>query len=157
MARHPLHNSRFLSAYRYGPGGFDPEHCQWAVVVGDRIRRLRVARGWTLKDLSLKIVRPDGYHYTIGYFSKLERGWASAPLYVYLSIAAAFDMDGGRLLGPDSAMLEASEAEMTVVQTMRELGIEPHAALAQLVQARDSPIRSSSPSIRVDSGAPAPS
>jgi hypothetical protein len=108
-------------------------------------------------DMSLHVRRGDQWHYSLGYFSRLERGWASAPFYVYLAIAAAFDIDPGRLLGPDSAMLDASEAEMTLVQTLRELGIEPPAALATLAQTRSTPMRSSSPSMRAESPARSPS
>lgn len=159
MEHHPLNNSRFYSAYAVGPRRHDPEHCQWAVVIGDRIRRIRTARGWLLRDLAERVRRPDGHRYSLGYFSKIERGWATAPLYAYLAVAAALDVDPGRLFGSDAAMLDASEAEITLLRTVRSLGLEPHEALAILAaQARATPILSSSPSMRAESaGAPSPS
>jgi hypothetical protein len=40
------------------------------------------------------------------------------------------------LLGEDAALLEATEAEMTLIETLRTLGVAPAEALAALVQAR---------------------
>ena len=152
--RYPLNLSRLASAYKVGPRRYEFDHCQWSVVVGDRIRRMRVAEGWALHELASRVFRPNGKEYSIGHLSRIERGWASAPLYVYLAIAAAFDMDPGRLLGADAAMLEATEAEMTLLGALRELRMEPHEALAQLLQARSTAMRSSSPSMRVESPPP---
>ena len=155
--RYPLRIPRYYNGYNTGPRGLDPKHCDWATVVGDRIRRMRLARGWRLVDLSDAVRRPDGNYWSAGFYSKLERGWASAPLYAYLAIAAVFDVDAGRLLGADSAMLDASEAELTLIMTLRKLEIAPHEALAELVQARSTAIRSSSPSMCVDAPPLAPS
>ena len=155
MTRHPIHTSRYAAGYDVGPRRFDPEHCHWALVVGDRIRRMRVAREWRLWDLAQRVTKGDGRPlYSVGHLSRLERGWATAPLYVYLAIAAAFDVDPGRLLGADAAMLEATEAEFTLLRALREMELAPHEALAELLQARLTAMRSSSPSMRVESPPP---
>jgi hypothetical protein len=80
-------------------------------------------------------------------FSRLERGAASSQFCLYLEVAAALAVDAGRLLGPDTALLDATEPEMTLIRSLRELDIQPHEALALLVQARSTAIRSSSPSM----------
>ena len=75
MGRHPIHARRFEHGFPGGPGWPDPSYCEWAVVIGDRVRRLRRAQDMSLNDFALKVYRPDGGHYTAGYFSRLERGW----------------------------------------------------------------------------------
>jgi transcriptional regulator with XRE-family HTH domain len=135
VGRNRLYNRYLTNAYRRGPRWPDPYHCEWGAVVGDRIRRLRRDRDMTLHDLAHAVNKPEGGHYSAGYFSRLERGWASAPLYAYLAIADALDVDPGVLLGPDAATLEASEAETMLLRCMRGLGIEPHEAMLALTAA----------------------
>ena len=120
------------TGYKGGPRWRDPYHCEWAVVVGDRVRRLRGARGWSLVELSRRVHKPEGGHYSPGYFSTLERGWASAPLYVYLAVADVLEVDPGRLLGSDDDQKPITEAEMTVVRFLREFGLAPHRPRARL-------------------------
>src|SRR2546425_12466810 len=103
MGRHPTQVSSLATGYRGGPRWLDPYHREWAVVVGDRVRRLRRAADLTLHQLSGMVKKPEGGFYSAGYFSRLERGWAVAPLYVYLMVADALQVDPGRLLGPDDA------------------------------------------------------
>ena len=134
MGRNRLYNRGLASAYRGGPRWPDPYHCAWGAVVGDRIRRLRQARNMTLFDITRAVSKPEGGHYSPGYFSRLERGWASAPLYAYLAIADVFDIDPGVLLGPDVATLETSEAEAMLLRCLRGLGIEPHDAMLKITQ-----------------------
>jgi len=111
----------------------DPYFCDWGLVVGDRVRRLRRGRDMTLKDLSLAVRKPEGVHYSTGFFSRLERGSASAPLIAYSNLADVFEIDPGRLLGPDDAQREVSEAEMTLVRVLRRVGIKPDEALVRLI------------------------
>ena len=147
MGRNRLYARGIASAYRAGPGSGAPDRyrCAWGAVVGDRVRRLRQARDLTLHELAGLVHKPEGGHYSSGYFSRLERGWASAPLYVYLAIAAAFDVDPGVLLGPDAACLETSEAEAMLLRCLRGLGVEPHEALLRLTE-----IVSGKPSMSVE-------
>lgn len=104
-------------------------------------------RGWTLYELSDQVIRPDGVQYSASTFSRLERGAAGSPLYVYLQIARALDVEPGCLLGEDAALLEATEGELTLLRTLRTMGVAPHEALAELLQARSTAMRSSSPSM----------
>lgn len=90
----------------------------------------------TLYDPASAVRKPEGGHYSPGYFSRLERGWASAPLYTYLAVADALEVDAGVLLGPDAASLATSEAEAMLLRCLRSLGIPPHDAMAALVVAR---------------------
>ncbi|HYY73927.1 MAG TPA: hypothetical protein VE662_03825, partial [Solirubrobacterales bacterium] len=120
------------SGYRGAAPWADPYHCEWGVVVGDRIRRLRRDREMTLHDLSQEVDKPDGGHYTPGFFSRLERGWASGPLVTYVGIAEVFGIEPGRLIGPDDAQLEVSESEMTLVRVLRRMGMRPDEAIARL-------------------------
>ena len=110
----------------------DPYRCEWGAVVGGRIRRLRLARGLTLQDMRNRIYKPNGGAYSIGYLSRLERGWANAPLYVYLTIAEVLAADPGQLLGPDATLQDASEGELAVIAIARRLGLRPHEAILRL-------------------------
>jgi hypothetical protein len=85
-----------------------------------------------LIDLCAVVDKPDGGHYTTGFFSRLERGWASGPLATYVNVAHAFDVEPGRLLGPDDVQREVSEAELTLVNVLRQMRIPPHEAIARL-------------------------
>ncbi|HET8673076.1 MAG TPA: helix-turn-helix domain-containing protein [Thermoleophilaceae bacterium] len=111
----------------------DAYFCDWGLVVGDRVRRLRRERDLTLKDLSSAVPKPDGYRYSMGFFSRLERGSASAPLIAYSNIADVLEVDPGRLLGPDDAQREASDAEMTLIRVLRRVGMRPDEAIVRLI------------------------
>ncbi len=122
------------SGYAAGMGRTDPYHCEWGVIVGDRIRRLRRERDMTLYELCAAVDKPDGGNYTPGFFSRLERGWASGPLVTYVEVAAQFGIQPGALLGPDDAQREVSQAEMTLVELIRRMRITPAEAIARLAR-----------------------
>ncbi len=107
--------------------------CEWGEVVGGRVRRRRRDAGLLLKDLSTLAPRADGRSYSSSFFSRLERGWASPPLFVYIALAEAFEVHPGRLLGIDEAVKQVSEAELTVVRLMRRIGLTPEEAIQRLV------------------------
>lgn len=111
-----------------------PYYSDWSAVVGDRVRRLRRDRDMALVDLCGIVDKPDGARYTPGFFSRLERGWASGPLATYVNVAEALEVEPGRLLGPDDVQLEISEAEMTLVDLVRRIGISPAEAIARLAR-----------------------
>jgi transcriptional regulator with XRE-family HTH domain len=124
----------YETGYRGARLRIDSHFHEWAMIVGDRIRRLRKERGWTLYDAAMRIPRPDGGTYTPGYIGKLERGVAYAPLYVYLMIAEVYEVHPGRLLGPDDVFNETTEAEMTLIRVVREAGIEPSDAILRVLR-----------------------
>jgi hypothetical protein len=64
--------------------------------------------------------------------SRLERGRASAPLYVYVAIADVLEVDPGALLGPESATMAVSEGETVLLRWLRAQGTEPHEAILRL-------------------------
>jgi transcriptional regulator with XRE-family HTH domain len=101
--------------------------------VGERVRRLRLARGMTLRDVRERIYKPNGGFYSIGYLSKLERGWSNAPLYVYLTIGELMATVPGQLLGPDDTLRGASSGELTVIAVARRLGLRPDEAVLRLL------------------------
>jgi transcriptional regulator with XRE-family HTH domain len=95
---------------------------------------LRNAQGLTLVDMSRRIEKPTQGGYSIGYFSRLERGWSSPPLYVYLAIAAELGVDAGRLLGPDEVEKPLTDQEMTLVEVVRRTGMDPAEAIIRLLR-----------------------
>jgi len=134
MGRHPTRVSSLQTGYRGGPRWSDAYHCEWSTVVGDRVRRLRNARGLSLAALADLVYKPEGGNYSAGYFSRLERGWASAPMYVYLGIAAVLEVEAGRLLGSDDAQKPITEAEMTLVRFLRGADLPPHEVLMRIAR-----------------------
>ncbi|MBA2420003.1 MAG: helix-turn-helix transcriptional regulator [Thermoleophilaceae bacterium] len=107
--------------------------CEWGQVVGGRVRRLRAQAGLYLHDLPRMARRADGGFYSASFFSRLERGWASPPLFVYIALADAFDLHPGRLLGVDEAQKQVSDAELTVVRLIRRMNLAPEEAIERLV------------------------
>lgn len=136
IGRHPTRIGALTNGY---PGVFLSEgyRCEWSIVVGDRVRRLRNARGLTLVEMTRLIDKPNEGFYSPGYFSRLERGWASPPLYVYLAIAAEFGVEAGRLLGPDDVEKQLSDREMTLVEVVRRERIPAAEAIARVLRAPD--------------------
>jgi transcriptional regulator with XRE-family HTH domain len=111
----------------------DRYFCEWGAVVGGRIRRLRQKQSMTLHALGQSIGKDDGWgYYSGGFISRLERGRASAPLYVYLAIADILEVDPGVLLGPDGAALEVTEEESVLLRWLRARGMEPLEAILAL-------------------------
>jgi transcriptional regulator with XRE-family HTH domain len=119
-----------------GPRWSDPYYLDWAMTVGDRIRHLRKARDWSLRDLAQRVPKPEGGHFSTGYFSRLERGWASPPLWVYTVIAERFELAPGRLLGVEGFEQPVGEAELMLIRLIRRLGLEPDEVIARVVGSR---------------------
>ena len=78
--------------------------------------------------------KPEGGGYSGGYFSRLERGWASAPLYVYLSIAAVLEVAPGVLLGMDEWQRAVSAGQRALLRFLEAAEIEPEVAIVRLAQ-----------------------
>jgi transcriptional regulator with XRE-family HTH domain len=87
----------------------DPKKKEPILQVGERIRELRLARGWTLRDLARHS------RVSQGMLSKLESRSVNPSLSVIQRIAAAFDQTLGRFLGEDD-----QEAKHEVVVLARE-------------------------------------
>ena len=79
--------------------------------------------------------RPAGGSLSPGHLSRIERGWANAPLSTYLAIAAALEVAPWRLLGPEEVQKEVTDAELTLIQFLRETRLAPHEALTVLASA----------------------
>jgi transcriptional regulator with XRE-family HTH domain len=108
----------------------------YSEMVGARARRARSSRGITQGALVSKIERPRGGYYSRGLLSRIEKGYANSPLYVYMHIAEALELDPGRLMGSDETQKPISEAEMTLVRFLRRAGISVDEALTLLAAAR---------------------
>jgi transcriptional regulator with XRE-family HTH domain len=86
------------------------------------------------EQLAQRVYKPEtGGWYSASYMSRLERGWANAPLYVYLRIADALEVDEWLLFARDGVAEEVSAAEMVLLRCLRETGLAPEQALARLV------------------------
>ena len=139
VGRDRINVTRLEHGYR-GPGWPERYRCEWSIVIGDRVRRLRRERDLTLIQLAGMIHKPgDDDPYSIGYFSRLERGSSRPQLYAYLAIAAALGVSPGRLLGPDDVEKDVSEAEMTLIRLVRRLQVPVEEAIARIVGPAGSP------------------
>jgi len=116
-----------------GPQWQHRYRCEWGVVVGHRVKRLRIARELKLWELAELVARPGGGHYSTGFMSRLERGWASPPLWVYTLLAERFELAPGRLLGTEGFEAPVSQAELTMVRVVRRLGLETDEAITRIV------------------------
>jgi transcriptional regulator with XRE-family HTH domain len=104
-------------------------------MIGMRIRQLRNARGLSQEKLRYGVRRPRGGPYSQSLLSRLERGYANAPVYVYTHLAEAFELAPEVMLGPDDALKPVAEAEMTLLRVLRRLSISPDEALARVTRA----------------------
>ena len=120
-------------AYEGDWRGGPRRYLEVAVVVGDRIRRLCMDRGARLLDLAREVPKPGGGGYSASHFSRLERGWANATLYVYLQIASALDADPWQLFAEDEVRHDSSPAELVLLRFLRRTGISPEEALERIV------------------------
>ena len=104
----------------------------YSEMIGARLRRVRTSRELTQARLLEKVERPRGGTYSTGLLSRIEKGYATSPLYVYMHLAAALDLEPGRLMGSDETQKPISEGEMTLIRILRRLGIKPDEAVARL-------------------------
>ncbi len=133
MGRKQTYVSGFAGGPLDGAGWARPYKIEWGEVVGHRARRLRQARGWALKDIADRVRKPEGGYHSAGYFSRLERGWASPSLYVYVAVAQALGVQPGELLGVEEFDREFRPEQRMLLQVIEQLGLEPHEAVARLL------------------------
>lgn len=107
---------------------------RYSEMVGARVRRARTHRDLTQGKLLEKVERPRGGVYSKGLLSRIEKGYANSPLYVYMHLAAALELEPGRLMGSDETQKPISEAEMTLVRFLRRAGVRPDDAIARLAR-----------------------
>jgi hypothetical protein len=92
---------------------------------------MREHRGLLLRQI--EIPRPDGRFYSSSFFSRLEHGWGTPPLWVYVTLAERFDVHPGVLLGPEEVTREWTESELTLLRVLRRMNIDPEEAIVTLV------------------------
>ena len=106
----------------------------YTVMVGGRLRGIRETRKLTQRQALARTRRPNGGTYSQGFLSRIEAGYANAPLYAYVHLSKAYELEPGRILGSDEAQKPITEAEMTVVKFLRRARISPDEALARLAR-----------------------
>ena len=125
-----------------GPAWHRRYRCEWGEVVGRRVRVLRQHAGLYIHELATELRRADGRPYSASFVSRLERGWASPPLWVYCLLAARFEVAPGELLGSEGVERAVDDAELTLVRVLRRIGMSPEEALARLALAKPGATRS---------------
>ena len=123
----------FFGTEQAGPAWGSRYRMEWAKVVGRRVRTLRLQRELTIIDLAQEIERADGRPYSPSFVSRLERGWASPPLFAYITLARFFDVAPGELLGSEGVERPLSDAELTMVRVARNLLLSPEQAIVRLM------------------------
>lgn len=132
MGRHQTRVSGLPGGLSDGDGWSKAYKLEWGEVVGHRVRRLRQANGWTLQDLQERVRKPDGRLYSAGYFSRVERGWTSPPLYLYVRLAEALGVPPGELLGSEDFDRELGRDELLLLRVVERMGLAADEAIARL-------------------------
>ena len=87
----------------------------------------------TIIELAAEIQRADGRPYSASFVSRLERGWASPPLFAYITLARLFEVAPGELLGSEGVERPITDAELTMIKVMRNLRLSPAQAITRLM------------------------
>ena len=98
------------------------------------MRLLRQQADLTIYELAAELYRADGRPYSASFVSRLERGWASPPLHTYVVIGNRFGVQPGQLLGNDGITSPVTPAELTLVRSLREMGVSPEQDIARLAK-----------------------
>jgi transcriptional regulator with XRE-family HTH domain len=106
----------------------------YSLMVGRRLKRIREGRGLTQGQALGNVRRPNGKGYSQGSLSRIEAGYANSPLYAYMHLADGYGLDPARVLGPEEAERKVSEAEATLIKSLRRLGIGPDEAIARVLR-----------------------
>ncbi len=103
-------------------------------MLGQRLRRIREGRRLTQAQALRHVKRPNGGSYSRALLSRIEAGYGNSPLYVYIHLAEGYEIDPGRLMGPEESEKVVGEAEMALIKFLRRLGIPPDEAMARLAR-----------------------
>jgi transcriptional regulator with XRE-family HTH domain len=76
-------------------------------MLGARIRRLRNELDLTQAETVNLVEHPRGGRYSTGLLSRIEKGWANPPLFVYIHIAEVLGVEPAVLLGAEEPRLDA--------------------------------------------------
>jgi transcriptional regulator with XRE-family HTH domain len=106
----------------------------YSLMIGHRFKRIRIGRQLTQSKVVAIARKPNRGFYSQGFLSRIEAGYANAPLYSYVDFANAYQLDPGRLMGPEEAEKPVGEAEMALVGFIRRLGIGPDEAMARIAR-----------------------
>jgi transcriptional regulator with XRE-family HTH domain len=107
----------------------------YTVMIGRRLKRIREGRHLTQRAVADNTRKPRGNgFYSQGLLSRVEAGYANAPLYAYIDFANYYELDPARVMGPEDAEKPVDEAEMTLIKFLRRTGISVDEAIARLAQ-----------------------
>ncbi len=68
----------------------------YTLMIGRRLKRIREGRHLTQMQVADRTRRPKGGTYSQGLLSRIEAGYANAPLYTYIDFANFYELDPGR-------------------------------------------------------------
>lgn len=107
----------------------------YTLMIGRRLKRIREGRHLTQQKVADNTRKPRGNgFYSQGMLSRLEAGYANAPLYAYIDFANFYELDPARVMGPEDAEKPVDEAEMTLIKFLRRTGISVDEAIARLAR-----------------------
>jgi transcriptional regulator with XRE-family HTH domain len=106
----------------------------YSIVLGLRLKRIREGRHLTQAEVIKMARKPNGGFYSQGFLSRIEGGYANAPLYSYVDFANAYELDPGRVMGPEESEKPVGGAEMALIGFLRRLGITPDEAMARIAR-----------------------
>jgi transcriptional regulator with XRE-family HTH domain len=107
----------------------------YTLMIGLRLKRIREGRHLTQQAVADNTRKPRGNgFYSQGLLSRLEAGYANAPLYAYIDFANFYELDPARVMGPEDAEKPVDEAEMTLIKVLRHMGISVDEAIARLAK-----------------------
>lgn len=105
----------------------------YTLMIGRRLKRIREGRRLTQKYVADRTRKPRGNGvYSQGLLSRIEAGYANAPLYTYIDFAEFYELDPARVMGPEDAEKPVDEAEMALIKFLRRAGISVDEAIARL-------------------------
>jgi transcriptional regulator with XRE-family HTH domain len=104
-------------------------------MIGLRLKRIREGRHLTQQHVADNTRKPRGNgFYSQGLLSRIEAGYANAPLYTYIDFANFYELDPARVMGPEDAEKPVDDAEMTLIKFLRNMGISVDEAIARLAR-----------------------